>query len=140
MPPARREQQQRALGCGVVQNGCIQLVRNRHLRLDQHLLDAMPANAHAENGGCRQFGLSRTGRDFDATGLAALAGGHLRLEHARTEFARDLRGLGGRRGKGALRRVNPGRAQQRLGCVFLEVHGAAGSAAVSAFGIQATAA
>ena len=59
---ARREQQQRSLGRGIVQDGCIQLARNRHLRFDQQLLDAMPGDAHADDGGCGglRFGGTRS--------------------------------------------------------------------------------
>ena len=118
----RREQQQRALGRRIVEHGRVHLVRDRHLLLDQHLGDAMLADAHAEDGGCGGPRLVRRGRQLDAAGLAALAGRHLRLDHARPELARRGGRLIGAGGQPALRRVDAGRPQHRLGSVLLEVH------------------
>ena len=117
----RREQQQRALGCRIVQHGRVHLVRDRHLLLDQHLGNAMLADAHAEDGGGGCPGLVRCGRQLDAAGLAALAGRHLRLDHARPQLARRGSRLIGAGSQPAPRRVDAGRAQQRLGSVLLEI-------------------
>ena len=50
-----REQQQRALGSGMVEHGRVHLARDRHLLLDQNGRNAMLADRHAEDGGsgCR---------------------------------------------------------------------------------------
>ena len=53
------EQQQRPLRHGVVEHGCVHLGGNGDLLLDEHRLDAMLVDGHAENAGCGGLGLVR---------------------------------------------------------------------------------
>jgi hypothetical protein len=118
----RREQQQRSLGRGIVEHGGVHLARERHLLLDEKPLHAVLADAHAEDGvGCgpRRLGVVC---EPDAAGLAALAGRHLCLDHAGPQLLCGLRRLAGVVREHAPRRVDAGRAQERLGRMLLEVH------------------
>ena len=117
------EQDQRLARGNVMQDGGIEFARNFGLLLDQHALDRIVADAHAENLAGHLLRFVRSGGELDAAGLAALAGRHLRLDDARP----DIRGRHGRFGRAdaerAARHRNAGRRQnQRFCSVFLEVH------------------
>ena len=82
----------------------------------------MFADRHAENGLRGSLRLLRSGGELDTAGLAALAGGHLRLDHAWPDALRRFRGLARRRGERALRHRNARGPEQRLAGMLGEVH------------------
>ena len=122
MPPSAENSSSGPLDAGIVEHGRVHLARDGDLLLDQHRRDAMLADGHAENARGGGLGLFRARGQLDAAGLAALAGRHLRLDHARADPPRRLAGLVRRPRQHALRRGDARCPQQRLGRVLLEVH------------------
>ena len=108
----------------VVQHGGVEFARDLGLLLDQQALDRCSSPMrHAEDLSARPAAASSgVPRELDAAGLAALAGRHLRLDHAGADLARHAcaaslrrRADGSPRGTGMPAR----RQDQRLGGVFL---------------------
>ena len=122
MPPSGENSSSGPFDAGSLSTAAYISRGNGDLLLDQHRLDAMLADGHAENAGCGGLGLGRTGGQLDAAGLAALARRHLRLDYARPDLPRRVGGLLRRPRQHAVRRGNARCSQQGLGCVLLEVH------------------
>jgi hypothetical protein len=101
----------------------IEFAGDRALLLNEQSFDCKVPNPHAKylRGGLPGF-IRRSGA-LDASGLAALARGHLRLDHARPEFGGCHGRLGRICAENTLRhRDASGPQNQRLGRVLLEVH------------------
>jgi hypothetical protein len=117
----RKHDQGRAAG-GIVQHRGIELAGDLNPALDQHPLDPVTTEPHAEHRLGRPRGLGRRIGWLDAARLAALAARHLCLDDNRAQPRGDLgRGAGVLR-ESALGDGDAGRLQQWLGGVLLEVH------------------
>ena len=82
------------------------------------------ADGHAENLARHRFGFLRRIGELDATGLAASAGRHLGLDHARADLRRCCSRIFRTQAQNAARHRNAGgRQDQRFRRVFFEVHG-----------------
>ena len=118
------EHDQRPLRCRVVQDRRVVLGRDRGPLLDEHGLDAMPRDLHAEDRVRRLRRLLGRVRGPDPAGLAPLARGHLGLDHHRSpELLRPRLRLPGAPSQAAARNRDARRRQQGLGGMFFEVHG-----------------
>ncbi len=117
-----RGQEQRAPGRRIGQYGGVQLALHDNSLLDQQALDRTAADRHAEDRQRGRVRLLGRGHRPDAARPAAPAGGDLRLDDRWAEprhGGRCCRRIGHRR---AGRHSDPGRGQQRLGGMLLEVH------------------
>ena len=83
MPPLRREEQQGLLGAAVEGDGEVELAGDGDALLEQHALDALPADRHAEDRVERLLELVAVAHDAHAAGLAPAAAQHLRLDGER---------------------------------------------------------
>ena len=93
-------------GSEIGEHGGVKFARDRPPLFEQDFFDRITVDGHAENGLRHRRRLGSAVGFANTAGLAALAGRHLRLDHARTDGGEGGFGLRGRSAQDAARHGN----------------------------------
>jgi hypothetical protein len=118
-----RKHDGRASRRSVGHDGQIELAADLGARLDQHLFHRVAGDRHGQDGFGRFGSIRRAVGDPDPARLAALAGRHLGLDHARADRGERIAGFGRAGAQAPFGHRHAGRHQHKgLGGMLGEVH------------------